>query len=67
MPSGMTVERDLAIPMDDGIALRADLFRPEGSGKVPVIMTLGPYGKGVKYQGGMHYNGNGSSEHIPRC
>ena len=52
MPSGMTVERDLAIPMDDGIALRADLFRPEGSGKVPVIMTLGPYGKGVKYQEG---------------
>jgi predicted acyl esterase len=48
----MIIERDVAIPMDDGIALRADLFRPTRNAPVPVIMTLGPYGKGVKYQQG---------------
>jgi uncharacterized protein len=48
----MIIERDLPIPMDDGIVLRADLFRPEGEGKFPVVMTMGPYAKGLKYQEG---------------
>ncbi len=46
----MIIERDLAIPMDDGLNLRADVYRPDGPDPVPVIMTMGPYGKGVKYQ-----------------
>ena len=46
----MIIERDVAIAMDDGIQLKADIYRPEGSVPVPVIMTLGPYGKGVRYQ-----------------
>jgi predicted acyl esterase len=46
----MIIERDVPIEMDDGITLRADVFRPESSTPVPVIMTLGPYGKGVPFQ-----------------
>jgi predicted acyl esterase len=46
------VERDVEIPMDDGLALRADVYRPDGPEPVPVVMTLGPYGKGVRYQDG---------------
>jgi predicted acyl esterase len=46
----MIIERDVGIPMDDGVVLRADVFRPEGAVSVPVVMTLGPYGKGVMYQ-----------------
>ena len=46
----MIVERDLPVPMDDGQVLRADVYRPDGNGPVPVIMTHGPYGKGVRYQ-----------------
>jgi predicted acyl esterase len=46
------VERDVEIPMDDGLALRADVFRPDGPEAVPVVMTLGPYGKGIRYQDG---------------
>lgn len=46
----MIIERDVPIPMDDGVQLRADIYRPETSDPVPVIMTMGPYGKGVKYQ-----------------
>jgi predicted acyl esterase len=46
------VERDLEIPMDDGLVLRADVFRPDEPEPVPVVMTLGPYGKGIRYQDG---------------
>ena len=46
----MIIERDLPVPMDDGLLLRADVYRPDTSAAVPVIMTMGPYGKGVMYQ-----------------
>src|SRR3984885_6896887 len=46
----MIVERDLPVPMDDGQVLRADVYRPDADDPVPVIMTHGPYGKGVRYQ-----------------
>ncbi|MGI0085739.1 MAG: CocE/NonD family hydrolase, partial [Nitrososphaerales archaeon] len=48
----MIMERDVGIPMDDGLTLRADVFRPKGGEKVPVIMNLGPYNKGLRYQEG---------------
>lgn len=50
----MIIERDLAITMDDGLELRADVYRPVSEDPVPVIMTMGPYGKGVRYQD--HYS-----------
>ncbi|MBM4312793.1 MAG: CocE/NonD family hydrolase [Deltaproteobacteria bacterium] len=40
------------IPMDDGIVLRADLFRPIEEGRYPVILTYGVYAKGLSYQEG---------------
>jgi uncharacterized protein len=46
------IERDVSIPMDDGINLKADVFRPKAAKPAPVIMTLGPYGKGVPYRVG---------------
>lgn len=46
----MLMERDVPIPMDDGLILRADVYRPAGSGPFPVIMSLGPYGKGLPFQ-----------------
>ena len=46
----MVIERDVPISMDDGLVIRADVYRPKTKGPVPVIMTSGPYGKGVKYQ-----------------
>jgi predicted acyl esterase len=48
----MIIERDVAIPVDDGNILRADVFRPADGNPAPVIMTLGPYGKGVRYKDG---------------
>jgi predicted acyl esterase len=46
----MIIERDLPVLMDDGAVLRADVYRPDATAPVPVIMTHGPYGKGVMYQ-----------------
>jgi hypothetical protein len=47
---GMRIDWDVPIPMDDGIVLRADVFRPTGDTRVPVVMNMGPYGKGVRFQ-----------------
>jgi predicted acyl esterase len=46
----MYIERDVPIPMDDGLVLEADVYRPLTDAPVPVIMTSGPYGKGVAFQ-----------------
>ena len=47
----MIIERDVAIQSDDTV-LRADVFRPKDSKPAPVIISLGPYGKGVEYKTG---------------
>lgn len=49
---GMAIDWDVAIPMDDGIVLRADVYRPIAAGRYPVIMSHGPYGKGLAFQEG---------------
>ena len=36
--------------MDDGIVLRADVFRPDDGLRYPVILNYGPYGKGLSFQ-----------------
>ena len=49
---GMQIDWDAPIAMDDGVVLRADVFRPEGDGRHPVILTYGPYAKGLAFQDG---------------
>ena len=49
---GMRIDWDVPIEMDDGIVLRADVFRPDDDGRHPVIMNHGPYGKGLSFQEG---------------
>lgn len=48
----MQIERDVEIAMDDGVVLRADVFRPDEDVPGPVIMTHGPYAKGLSFQEG---------------
>jgi predicted acyl esterase len=48
----LIIERDVPLTMDDGLVLRADVFRPKSERPAPVIMTLGPYGKGLRYSVG---------------
>ena len=46
---GMRIDWDIPIEMDDGTALRADVSRPGDDGRYPVIMTHGPYAKGLAF------------------
>ena len=48
----MMIERDVPVPAGDGVVLRADVFRPEGPGRYPVILSYGPYAKGLAFQEG---------------
>ena len=48
----MLIQWDVEIPMDDGIAMRADVFRPAGDEPCPVILSYGPYAKGLAFQEG---------------
>jgi hypothetical protein len=45
MPARARVDRDVAIPMRDGVVLRADVYRPDGDGRFPVLVFRTPYGK----------------------
>lgn len=49
---GMTIDWDVPITMDDGLVVRADIFRPIGEGRYPVILSYGPYAKGYAFQEG---------------
>lgn len=48
----MRIDWDVPIKMDDGLVLRADVFRPVEEGKYPVILNHGPYAKGLAFQEG---------------
>ena len=43
---GMRIDWDVPITMDDGVVLRADIYRPPQEGKYPVISDLWPLRKG---------------------
>jgi hypothetical protein len=49
---GMRIDWDVPIAMDDGLVLRADVFRPVKEGRYPVILSYGPYAKGLAFQDG---------------
>ena len=49
---GMRIDWDVPITMEDGLVLRADVYRPIEEGQYPVIMTYGPYGKWLAFQDG---------------
>jgi predicted acyl esterase len=38
--------------MDDGLQLRADIFRPTRRGLYPLLLSHGPYAKGASFQTG---------------
>jgi hypothetical protein len=49
---GMRIDWQVPIPADDGVVLRADVYRPGGAGAVPAIVSYGPYAKGLPFQEG---------------
>ena len=49
---GMRIDWDVPIAMDDGVVLRANVYRPNDDGSYPAIMNYGPYSKDLAWQEG---------------
>jgi predicted acyl esterase len=49
---GMRITWHQPIPVDDGLVLRADVYRPIEDGRYPVILSYGIYAKGLAFQEG---------------
>ena len=43
--AGTASDRDVPIPMRDGVTLKADLFRPAAEGRFPTLVYRTPYGR----------------------
>lgn len=52
MSTAMHIEWDVPLEMEDGLVLRGDVFRPDADGRYPVILSYGPYAKGLAFQEG---------------
>lgn len=50
----MRCDFNVDLPMSDGLNLKADIYRPLGDGKYPVLLSMGPYGKGLAFQDGYY-------------
>ncbi|MBF8184588.1 CocE/NonD family hydrolase [Nonomuraea sp. K274] len=61
----MRIDWDVPITMDDGVVLRADIFRPVEPGEYATIMSMGPYAKGLSFQEGYPGNWNRMIEAYP--
>jgi putative CocE/NonD family hydrolase len=45
IPEGVKFEKNLLVPMRDGVRLAADVYRPDREGKFPVLLSRTPYNK----------------------
>jgi len=52
-PYDVVCEPNVTMKTRDGVALNADIYRPRGDGKFPVILRRPPYGKGPAAPEGM--------------
>ena len=62
---GMKIDWDVPITMDDGLVLRADMFRPIKEGKYPVLLSHGPYAKWLHFEDGYETAWNRMKEKHP--
>lgn len=56
---GMIIERDVAVPMRDGIKIYIDVHRPPGRSRVPALIAWSPYGKHRPFQYGYFWKEGG--------
>ena len=43
------IDRDVEVPMRDGVVLRADVLRPDRPGRFPALLVRTPYGKKAEW------------------
>jgi len=44
----MKVEKNVMVPMRDGVRLAVDIYRPDAPGKFPALLGTSPYGKAIQ-------------------
>ena len=44
---GVVIERNIMVPMRDGVRLATDIYRPDKLGQFPVLLQRLPYGKNI--------------------
>jgi predicted acyl esterase len=59
---GIVAERDVFVPMSDGVNINVDVFRPDGDGKFPALLSMSPYNKEV--QSDRIWPGSSSAIHV---
>ena len=42
---GLKVEKDIYVPVRDGVRIAIDIFRPDARGKFPALLAMSGYGK----------------------
>jgi putative CocE/NonD family hydrolase len=53
------IDFDQRVKMRDGVALSADVYRPDAEGKFPVILARTPYVKAAQLNNGKHFASHG--------
>src|SRR5262245_55735466 len=48
----MVIDKDVAMTTRDGVTLRADVYRPDGAGRFPVLLSRLPYDKNLRRRPG---------------
>src|SRR5215813_1367389 len=43
----VVIERNIMVPMRDGVRLATDIYRPDKPGRFPVLLQRLPYGKNI--------------------
>lgn len=46
-PQAVVMDFDVRVPMRDGVSLSADIYRPAGAARVPIILVRTPYDNGT--------------------
>ena len=44
----MKVEKNVMVPMRDGVCLAVDIYRPDAPDKIPALLGMSPYGKAIQ-------------------
>lgn len=52
----VSIDYDVAMPMRDGVRLQADVFRPAGDGRLPVVLLRTPYDRQLGSTFGLQLN-----------
>jgi uncharacterized protein len=65
--TGMRIDWDVPLEMDDGVVLRCDVFRPDDDEKYPVVMSYGPYAKWLHLKDGYPAQWEIMTEKFPEC